>query len=291
MKITISILVNLLSTVRDTWKVYKRNGLGVIGLYVLSFFILIAFTAPIFSPYPPLKTGAGEAFEPISYKHPMGTDDLGKDLLSGVLYGARATLAVSFFAVIIATFIGVGFGAYAGFYGGRIDDILMRITEIFMVIPQMFLALVFMAIFGSNIWNIIMVISLLSWPQMARLVRADFLSIKERPYADAARASGASNFYMIFREILPNAMPTVIVNMTLTQATAVLIESSLSFLGFGDPTVASWGLMLNNAQKYFRQSWTMVYFPGLSIFFTVLSLNLIGEGLNDVFNPRRKGKS
>jgi peptide/nickel transport system permease protein len=158
----------------------------------------------------------------------------------------------------------------------------------FLVIPAIFLALVLIAIFGAHIWNIVAVITFLAWPQMARLVRAEYLSIKERPFIDAAKLSGCSDFYIIFREILPEAMPTVIINMTLTQAWAILIESSLSFLGFGDPSMVSWGMMLNSAQQYFRQSLTMVFFPGFSIFVTVLSLNLIGEGLNDVLNPRRQ---
>jgi peptide/nickel transport system permease protein len=282
------IIADRLSALAAFWKVYGRNTLGVLGLMIIVFFLILAFFAPILAPYPPLKTATGRSFEPPSSKHLLGTDDLGKDLFSGVLYGARATLGVSFLAVVVAAIIGVGLGAYAGFYGGGVDQILMRITEVFLVIPQIFLALVFMALFGSSIWNIILVIALLSWPQMARLVRADVLSIKERQFVDAAKSSGASKFYIIFGEILPNAMPTIIVNITLTQAAAVLIESSLSFLGFGDPSVVSWGFMLNNAQRYFRQSWSMVFFPGLSIFLTVLSLNLIGEGLNDIFNPRRR---
>jgi peptide/nickel transport system permease protein len=270
------------------WVVFKQNKLGVFGLIVLVGFTLFANFAPVLALYPPLETGVGDAFMTPSWKFPLGTDDLGRDLYSETLYGARVTLLVSLLAVAISTIVGVGFGAVAGYYGGLTDSVLMRITEMFLVIPPIFLALVFVALFGSNIWSIIAVISLLSWPQTARLVRADFLSLRERPYAKAARTTGCSDFHIIFVELLPNAMPTVIVNMSLTQALAILIESALSFLGFGDPTMVSWGLMLNNAQQFFRQSWFMVFFPGLSIFLVVLSLNLIGEGLNDVLNPRRK---
>jgi peptide/nickel transport system permease protein len=282
------IIIDQLFKIREYWKVYKRNRLGVIGLIVIIFFIFIALLAPLFALYPPLTTGVGASFEPPSLQHPFGTDDLGKDIFTEILYGARVTLMVSFLAVAAATLIGIGFGAYAGFYGGKIDEILMRITEMFLVIPAIFLALVLIALFGAHIWNIIAVITFLAWPQMARLVRAEYLSIKERPFIDAARLSGCSNSYIIFREILPEAMPTVIINMTLTQAWAILIESSLSFLGFGDPAMVSWGMMLNSAQQFFRQSLIMVFFPGFSIFATVLSLNLIGEGLNDVLNPRRQ---
>lgn len=281
-------VANAGSAVVSFWNTFKQNRLGVIGLVILGGFVAVAIFAPVLALYPPLTTGVGEAFQTPSWNHPLGTDDLGRDLYSEVLYGARATLLVSFLAVLTATVIGVGLGALAGFYGGVTDAVLMRVTEMFLVIPPIFLALVFVALFGSNIWNVIGVISLLSWPQMARLVRAEFLSLRERPFTDLARTSGCSDSHIIFVELLPNTMTTIIVNISLTQATAILIESALSFLGFGDSTLVSWGLMLNNAQQFFRQSWLMVFFPGMSIFLVVLSLNLIGEGLNDVFNPRRK---
>jgi len=281
-------VANAGSAVVSFWNTFKQNRLGVIGLVILGGFVAVAIFAPVLALYPPLTTGVGEAFQTPSWSHPLGTDDLGRDLYSEVLYGARATLLVSFLAVLTATVIGVGLGALAGFYGGVTDAVLMRVTEMFLVIPPIFLALVFVALFGSNIWNVIGVISLLSWPQMARLVRAEFLSLRERPFTDLARTSGCSDSHIIFVELLPNTMTTIVVNISLTQATAILIESALSFLGFGDSTLVSWGLMLNNAQQFFRQSWLMVFFPGMSIFLVVLSLNLIGEGLNDVFNPRRK---
>ena len=275
-------------TLRRFWSIYKQNKLGVFGLIILAVFTALAILAPVLAFYPPLHTGAGDALMSPSWQYPLGTDDLGRDLYSETLYGARVTLVISFLAVATSTIVGVGFGAVAGYYGGFVDSTLMRVTEMFLVIPPIFMALVFVALFGTSIWSVVAVIALLSWPQTARLVRADFLSLRERPYAKAARTTGCSNFHIIFFELLPNAMPTVIVNMSLTQALAILIESALSFLGFGDPSMVSWGLMLNNAQQFFRQSWTMVFFPGMSIFLVVLSLNLIGEGLNDVLNPRRK---
>lgn len=274
--------------VKRSWAAYGRNRLGVFGLAVLGGFVFVAVFAPLLAQYPPLQTSVAAAFLPPSIEHPFGTDDLGRDLLSEMIYGARVTLLISFLAVVTSTIVGVGLGAVAGYYGGVIDAVLMRVTEMFLVVPPIFLALVFVALFGTSIWNIVAVIALLSWPQMARLVRADFLSLRERPFAKAARTTGCGDFHIIFGELLPNAMPTIIVNMSLTQATAILIESALSFLGFGDPTQVSWGLMLNNAQQFFRQSWYMAFFPGLAIFFVVLSLNLIGEGLNDMLNPRRK---
>lgn len=277
-----------LNKLKTFWNIFKQNKIGLAGLIILIFFIILSIFAPIFATYPPLTTGAGEAFQNPSLKHFLGTDNLGRDLYSELLYGARVTLIVSFIAVITSTVVGVFLGAIAGFYGGLVDSVLMRITEIFLVIPPIFLALVLVAIFGANIINIIIVISILSWPQTARLVRAEILSLKERPYCKAAIAAGASDFKIIFSELVPNTMTTILVNMSLTQATAILIESALSFLGFGDSSMVSWGLMLNNAQEFFRQSWYMVFFPGIAIFLVVLSLNLFGEGLNDVFNPRRK---
>jgi|TARA_B110000914_G_scaffold222389_1_gene235828 peptide/nickel transport system permease protein len=274
--------------IKNFWKIFKQNKLGVVGLIILLIFVFLAIFAPLLARFPSLTTGAGEAFLNPSFKHLLGTDNLGRDLYSELLFGARITLVVSFIAVITSTVVGVLFGSIAGYYGGIIDSILMRITEIFLVIPPIFLALVLVAIFGANITNMIIVISVLSWPQTARLVRAEILSLKERPYCKAAIATGASDFKIIFSELVPNTMTTIIVNLSLTQATAILIESALSFLGFGDSSMVSWGLMLNNAQEFFRQSWFMVFFPGMSIFLVVLSLNLLGEGLNDVFNPRRK---
>jgi peptide/nickel transport system permease protein len=274
--------------IKNFWKIFKQNKLGVVGLIILLIFVFLAIFAPLLARFPSLTTGAGEAFLNPSFKHLLGTDNLGRDLYSELLFGARITLVVSFIAVITSTVVGVLFGSIAGYYGGFIDSILMRITEIFLVIPPIFLALVLVAIFGANITNMIIVISVLSWPQTARLVRAEILSLKERPYCKAAIATGASDFKIIFSELVPNTMTTIIVNLSLTQATAILIESALSFLGFGDSSMVSWGLMLNNAQEFFRQSWFMVFFPGMSIFLVVLSLNLLGEGLNDVFNPRRK---
>jgi peptide/nickel transport system permease protein len=257
--------------IKNFWKIFKQNKLGVVGLIILLIFVFLAIFAPLLARFPSLTTGAGEAFLNPSFKHLLGTDNLGRDLYSELLFGARITLVVSFIAVITYTVVGVLFGSIAGYYGGIIDSILMRITEIFLVIPPIFLALVLVAIFGANITNMIIVISVLSWPQTARLVRAEILSLKERPYCKAAIATGESDFKIIFSELVPNTMTTIIVNLSLTQATAILIESALSFLGFGDSSMVSWGLMLNNAQEFFRQSWFMVFFPGMSIFLVVLS--------------------
>ena len=267
------------------WRRYRRNRAAVIGLATTCFFVAIAFAAPLISPFDPLRM-IGRPFETPNDAHPMGTDDLGRDIFAGVLYGSRISLLVGFLAAATSTAIGIFIGGLSGYYGGHIDDILMRITELFLVIPMFFLALIMVALFGANMWNIILVIGVLTWPATARLARAEFLSLKEREFTDAARALGASDRNLIFDEILPNAIPPVIVNGSLMVARAILTEAGLSFLGLGDPTVASWGIMLNNAQRFIRQAWWMAIFPGLSIFLVVLGLNLVGDGLNDALNPR-----
>jgi peptide/nickel transport system permease protein len=267
------------------WRRYRKNRAAVFGFFVISLFVLLAIATPLISPFDPFKM-VGQPFEPPSLSHPMGTDDLGRDICSGVLYGARTSLLVGFLAAATSTLIGILVGALAGYHGGYLDDLLMRITELFLVIPAFFLALVLVALFGTSVWNVIAVIGFLTWPATARLARAEFLSLKEREFADAARVLGASDTNLIFDEILPNALPPIIVNGSLQVARAILVEAGLSFLGMGDANLGSWGLMLNNAQRFIRQAWWMAFFPGCSMFLCVLGLNLMGDGLNDALNPK-----
>jgi len=259
----------------------------VLGVVLTVFFTTLALMAPLISPYDPLRM-VGQSFRPPEDKHPMGTDDLGRDIYSGMLFGARISLMVGYLAAAASIAIGVIIGGVSGYYGGRIDDIMMRITELFLVIPRFFLALILVALFGASVWNLIFAIAILSWPGTARLVRAEFLSLKEREFVDAARTLGAGDLNLIVDEILPNATPPIIVNGSLEVARAILLEAGLSFLGLGDPNMASWGYMLNNAQRFIRQAWWMAIFPGLAIFLVALGLNLVGDGLNDALNPRLK---
>lgn len=193
---------------------------------------------------------------------------------------------VGFCAVLTSTAIGITVGATAGYFGGVFDNVMMRVTEMFQILPQFFLAIVIVALFGSSIWIVILVIGVLSWPVTARLLRAEFLSLRGREFVDAARGLGMSDRDIILREILPNALPPIIVNAALQISSAILLETSLAFLGLGDPNVMSWGTMLHNAQDFFGRAWWMAAFPGMALFLTTLSLNLVGDGINDALNPK-----
>ena len=269
---------------REVWGRFRRRKASVFGFAITAFFIAIALLAPWIAPYSVLEMGS--SFRPPQSAHFFGTDSLGGDVFSNVILGTRTSLIVGLFAVLTSLLIGVTVGAISGFYGGAVDHLLMRITEMFQILPQFFLAILIVALFGSSIWNIILVIGVLTWPANARLLRAEFLSLRKREFVDAARALGMSNFDLITREILPNALPPIIVNASLQISGAILLEASLSFLGLGDPNVMSWGVMLHDAQKFFSSAWWMAAFPGLALFITTLGINLAGDGLNDALNPR-----
>jgi len=274
---------------RDLWKKYKKNRAAVFGLILIGLFVSIAVLAPLLAPFEPLRTGK-DSFQRPGSRYLLGTDDLGRDIFSGVLWGARTSIMVGLLAALTSTVVGVTAGALAGYYGGGLEDILMRVTEFFLVIPRFFLVLVIVALFGNSIWNVIFVIGILSWPVTARLVRVEFLSIREREYVEGARAIGASNLRIMFSHILPNATSPIVISGSLQIARAILMEAGLSFLGLGDPNQISWGVMLNNAQRFLRYAWWTAVFPGMGIFLVVMGFNLVGDGLNDALNPRQKGK-
>lgn len=277
---------SIVSRASNFWRQYRKNRAAVVGLILLVGVCVLALAAPVVTWHPPLKSGVGGAFVPPTREYPFGTDDLGRDIYSNVIFGARTSLMVGLLAAGMSALVGIVVGAISGYYGGKIDDLLMRACEVFLVLPTFLLALIIVAVFGTNINNIILAIVVVSWPRTARLLRAEFLSIKEREFVEAARALGSKPLDIMFNEILPNAIFPVIVNASLEVATAILTEAGLSFLGAGDPNVPSWGIMLNNAQNYLRVAWWMAAFPGAMLFITCLSLNLVGDGLNDYFNPR-----
>jgi peptide/nickel transport system permease protein len=217
---------------------------------------------------------------------PLGTDALGRDVLAGIIYGARVSLLVGLVSTLAALIVGVPLGAMAGYFGGRADDALMRFTEFFQTVPSFALAIVLVAVLQPSIYSIVAAIAIVSWPPVARLVRGEVLSLRTREYVQAAVVTGQSNTWIICREILPNALSPVIVLASLMVATAILLESSLSFLGLGDPNLISWGYMVGAGRTVIRQAWWITVFPGVAILLSVLALNLIGEGLNDALNPR-----
>jgi peptide/nickel transport system permease protein len=269
------------------WASYRKNKGAVAGLIIIVFFLAIGLAAPIIAPNP-TKVGVGPRFTPPSWEFPMGTDNLGRDMFQGVVSGARISLLVGFSAAGTSMIIGVIVGAFSGYVGGRVDGILMRITEYFQIVPSFFLALIMVTLLGGSIWNVVIVIAVLSWPRVARLIRAQFLSLKEKEFIEAARAVGESTVYIIFGEILINALPPAIVNSSLEVGRAIIVEAGLSFIGLGDPNKVSWGYLLRNAQEFLRTAWWMAVFPGVCIFLLVTALNLVGDGLNDVLNPRLK---
>ncbi len=269
------------------WKRFRKNKLAMAGGIIVSILVVVAVFAPVFSPYDPGDIDRTHILVPPDIHHPFGTDDLGRDVLSRMIWGSRISLAVGFVAVGIATVIGLFFGALAGYYGGWSERIIMRFIDIMLTIPTFFLILAVIAFIEPSIWNIMIVIGLTSWMGVARLVRAEFLSLKEREYVLAARALGASDFRIIFRHIMINSMAPVLVSAVLGIAGAVLVESALSFLGIGvQPPTPSWGNILTLGKDNIEIAWWLSVFPGLAILITVLGYNLLGEGVRDSIDPR-----
>ncbi|MEA3493088.1 MAG: oligopeptide ABC transporter permease [Candidatus Margulisiibacteriota bacterium] len=265
----------------------RRNKLAIFGLIVLSFFIFVAIFAPVIAPYDPEEIVEIEPLPP-SFKHFFGTDDLGRDLFSRAIYGARISLTVGIVAVTISILIGTLLGATAGYFGGLIDGFIMRFVDVMLSFPSIFLILAIQAMLTPNIYNVMIVIGITSWMGVARLVRGEYLKIRELQYVEAAKAIGCSNSRIIFRHMLPNAQAPIIVAATLGMAGAILTESALSFLGMGvQPPMPSWGNMLMDAQAYMRDAPWMAVIPGLLILVTVLSLYFVGEGLRQALNPRQ----
>jgi peptide/nickel transport system permease protein len=269
------------------WKRFSTNKLAVAGGIIVLILFAVAVTAPLIAPYNPDHIDRRHILEPPGLHHLLGTDDLGRDVLSRMIWGSRISLAVGFVAIGIATVIGMILGAISGYYSGWFDRIIMRFIDIMLSIPTFFLILAVIAFIGPSIWNIMIVIGLTAWMGVARLVRAEFLSLKEREFVLAARAIGASDFRIIFKHIMINGMSPVFVSAILGIAGAVLIESALSFLGIGvQPPTPSWGNILTLGKDNIEIAWWLSLYPGLAILITVLSYNLLGEGLRDALDPR-----
>ena len=268
-------------------KLILRNPLAITGLITVCLLGTVAILAPLISPHDPATIDVSNVLAPPSGTHPFGTDDLGRDVAARMIYGARISLAVGFVAVGISVLIGILVGALAGYYGGWVDALAMRFTDIMLCFPSFFLILAVIAFLQPSIWNIMIVIGVTSWMGVARLVRAEFLSLKEREFVVAARSQGIGDTRIIFRHILPNALAPVYVSAILGVAGAVLLESGLSFLGLGvQPPTPSWGNILTAGKDNIEIAWWLSVFPGLAILLTVLAYNLLGEGIRDALDPR-----
>lgn len=272
---------------RQFWRTFARNQLAVCGGVVVAVLVTLAVLAPLLAPWDPNRLDTRKILNPPSRSHWLGTDPLGRDVLSRVLYGSRVSLAVGFVSVGIAAAIGVLLGAAAGYHGGLVDNLVMRLVDLMLVFPRFFLLLAVLAFMKPSIWTIMTVIGLTGWMGVARLVRAEFLTLREREFVIWSESVGAGALRIIFRHILPNAIAPILVAMTLGIPAAILTEAGLSFLGLGvQPPYATWGNILSDGRDYIEIAWWMTLYPGLAILITVLSYNLMGEGIRDALDPR-----
>ncbi|MBY4596349.1 ABC transporter permease [bacterium BD-1] len=265
-----------------------RQPAGAIGALMLLIIFALALGADWLYPGDPWAMVADPSLPPFSPGYPFGTDMLGRDVAAGVVHGARVSLLIGLIATAVAVLVGTVLGAVAGYTGGWVDDVIMRFTEIFQTIPGFLLALLMVAIFGPSIYSIVGAIGVISWPSVARLVRAEFLSLRTRDFVKAAVLGGQSSTRIVFRQILPNTLSPIVVAASLMMATAILLESSISFLGLGDRSMITWGFMIGAGRTTLLQSWWLSAVPGVAIFITVLGLNLLGDALNQALSPRRR---
>lgn len=274
------------------WGRFLREPSAVLGSFILSLLIIAAVTAPILAPHDPGLTNLKLRNVPPAWSaggstdHLLGTDPVGRDILSRIIYGARVSLFVGIVVTLLAAALGVMIGLLAGYYGGKTDDILMRIADLFLVFPFILLAVTIIAVLGAGLTNLIITLVITGWVQYARLVRSQVLSLKSVQYVDSARSAGAGDGRIVFRHILPNLLSSVVVLATLQMAFVLLTEAALSFLGLGvNPSTPTWGTMINDGRNYIYNAWWVITFPGVAILLTVLAINLLGDWLRDVLDP------
>ena len=268
------------------WGRFSKNKGAAIGCGIFAFVLLMAIFAPVIAPGDPWRMAGAPRTDAFDPAHWLGTDMLGRDVWATIVHGARVSLIVGGGATLAALLIGVTLGGFAGYCGGWVDDVLMRFTEFFQSIPSFILALLIVAIFQPSVGSIVSAVAIVSWPPVARVVRGEFLSLRNREFVQAAVVLGQGTWRIIFGQILPNALSPIVVLSSFMVATAILLEAALSFLGLGDPNVMSWGFMIGSGRSTIRIAWWTSVFPGVALFLTVLSLNLIGEGISDALNPR-----
>ncbi len=275
--------------ISELWRRLKRNRAAIIGGVIVLLFISIAILAPLIAPYPPNEGDLTKRLKPPGREYLLGTDPLGRDLLSRVIYGARISLQIQIVSVSIALVIGTLLGMMGGYYGGKLDHLIMRLMDILLAFPGIFLAISIIAVLGAGLTNLMLAAGIYSIPQFARIVRGSVLSLKEKEFVEAARAVGESDFNILFRYLLPNSMAPIIIQTTLRMATVLLTASGLSFLGLGvQPPTAEWGAMLSNARAYLITAPHVAMVPGLAIMLVVMGFNLFGDGLRDSLDPRLK---
>lgn len=281
--------VRKVSFFAETMKSLRKNRMAMVGLVVLAILVFACIFAPYLSPYEPDGQMVREKFIAPNAQHWFGTDNLGRDILTRILYGGRISLIIGLIAAVMSALMGTILGSIAGFYGGKIDNIVMRIVDVMMAIPSMLLSIALVAALGNKVQNVILAVAIASAPSCSRIVRASVMSVKGQEYVEAATSIGASNFRIILKHVLPNCLAPLIVNTTMSVANAILTAASLSFVGLGvQPPSPEWGAMLSAARPFIRDYSYTVFFPGLAIMVTILSLNLVRDGLRDALDPKLK---
>lgn len=270
----------------EALRMFVRNPSALVGSLILLTIVLVSIAGPWIWPADPFDITAAPMTPPWSEDAILGTDYLGRDVLTSLIHGGRVTLLVGVTAALLSVSIGITLGAMAGFYGGRMDAVLMRVAEFFQVLPALLFAMVVVSLFSPNLVTVTLAIGIVSWTSTARLTRAEFMKVRNLEFVRAERAIGAGNARIIWKVILPNAFPPLVVSATLAIGSAILFEAGLSFMGLSDPNLMSWGLMIGSSRQYILTSWWTVTFPGMAIFITVLAVSLIGDGLNDALNPK-----
>ena len=276
--------------VKEIFQTFFKSYSAVTGLVILIGIAVMGFIGPLFYPTDPFDMVWMPFSPPGADGFLLGTDYLGRDILSQIINGARVSIAIGFSAALVSCFIGVGIGSFAGFYGGWVEETLMRITEFFQVLPTLLFAMVIVALFGSSVLSITLAIGAVSWASVARITRSEFLRIKELDFVLASRSSGSNNMALIFRVILPNAAAPITVQSALLVGAAITFEAGLAFLGLSDPNVISWGQVIGSNRVYILDATYTVTFPGIAIFITVLAISLVGDGLNDALNPKLRSR-
>ncbi|MFW6381209.1 MAG: nickel transporter permease [Bacillota bacterium] len=272
---------------RHTLYLWRRNLLAIVGTVIITIFILIALFAPLLAPYSPRSQNLDNKLQPPGLEHPFGTDQFGRDILSRIIYGSRIAVQIILIVTFISGIIGVTLGLIAGYFGGLVDEVLMRLTDMFLAFPQLILAMAFAAMLGPSLANVIIAISFVNWTPYARLARAEALRVKGQPYIESIRSMGAGNTRIIFSHVLPMSISPVLVQITLRMGTIIITAASLGFLGLGaQPPSPEWGVMVSDGRSFLIDQWWISTFPGIAIALVVLGFNLLGDGIRDMLDPR-----